>query len=433
MNILLAVSGGIDSMCMATMAPELFRESGFSVAHCNFHLRGADSDADEALVRSWCAERGIPCLVRHFDTASYAAQKGISIEMAAREQRYAWFAQLCDEEGFDAVAIAHNAEDNVETLLLHLLRGTGGRGLRGLASGGKILRPLLDMSREQIQEYARTHGVPYREDASNADTRYRRNRLRHEVLPVFRDLNPSYLQTFAREMQHFAQENDIAEDYFRSCGISAEADEIPLDKLLGLRHWRYVLFRATERCQLSGATFDALCQLLESSGTRSGKEFFSPTHRILTTQRSLLIRPLEKASAPQSVCVTDEGDYPFGDRIVRVERIGREDIGDLAVPGVLTADADALPFPFQLRSWRDGDWFQPFGMRGSKKLSDLFADLKWSRAQKEQAVIAAPCGEDSHVYALIGERMDESLRITPASPAAVRLRIASGSGPDSGR
>ena len=433
MNILLAVSGGIDSMCMATMAPELFRESGFSVAHCNFGLRGADSDADEALVRDWCAARGIRCFVQRFDTAAHAARRGISIEMAARELRYDWFAQLCDEHGFDAVAVAHNAEDNVETLLLHLLRGTGGRGLRGLRSEGRILRPLLGWSREQIREYARDHDVPYREDESNADTRIPRNRLRHEVLPVFRDLTPSYLQTFAREMQHFAQENDIAEDYFRSCGIDPEADEIPLDTLLGMRHWRYVLFRLTERCGLDGQTFDALCRLLEGSGTRSGKEFHSPTHRIVTAQHSLLILPLEAAPAPAGICVNGPGEYAFGERTVRIERLDRTPFGALDIPGVLVADAEALPFPFQLRGWREGDWMYPFGLGGRKKLSDLFADLKWSRPQKEAAVIAAPCGEDSHIYALLGVRMDEALRITDASRTAIRLRIASGNDPDSGR
>ena len=431
MKILLAVSGGIDSMCMATMAPELFRESGFSVAHCNFGLRGADSDADEALVRTWCDARGIPCFVRHFDTAGYAARRGISIEMAARELRYAWFRDLCETHGFDAVAVAHNAEDNVETLLLHLLRGTGGRGLRGLSSEGRILRPLLGWSREQIRAYAREHDVPYREDASNADTRFRRNRLRHEVLPVFRELNPSYLQTFAREMQHFAQENDIAEDYFRGCGIAPEADDIPLDTLLGLKHWRYVLFRLTERCKLDGQTFDALCRTLEGTLTRSGKEFRSPTHRIVITQHSLLILPLEEPTVPEPVCIPGPGDYAFGGRTIRIEQA--EPAGALDTPGVLVADAAALPFPFQLRSWREGDWMQPFGMQGRKKLSDLFADLKWSRPQKEAAVIAAPCGEDSHVYALLGVRMGESLRITEASRSAVRLRIASGSDPNSGR
>ncbi len=212
--LLVAVSGGIDSMCLA----EKVRLEGgpFAIAHCNFTLRGEESDADEALVRAWAARYGLPCHVRRFDTEAYARDKGISIEMAARQLRYRWFGELCLEHGYEAVAVAHNANDNAETLLLNLLRGTGLRGLLGMQARGTIpdpayaqiplLRPLLGMTREAIEAYAREHGLQWREDSSNARNSYKRNKLRNQVFPLFREINPSFIQTLNRDMERFARE-----------------------------------------------------------------------------------------------------------------------------------------------------------------------------------------------------------------------------------
>lgn len=422
MKILLAVSGGIDSMTMAHLAPGLFRESAFSVAHCNFGLRGEESDGDEAFVRDWCASRGIECLVKRFDTEGYARSKGISIEMAARELRYAWFEQLCRERGFDAVAVAHNADDNAETLLLNITRGTGGRGLRGMGSHGLVLRPLLGWTREQIQAWADANGVRYREDSTNTDTRYRRNLIRQEVIPALKRINPSCIRTMNREMRHFAQLTDIADDYFDSCGIAPDASRVPLEVLLGLRHWQYVLYRLTERCSLDADTFDALVQLVSErgKGTFSGKTFLSPTHRIVTSADSLTILPLSEAAACPPVEVRGEGLYSFGNSSLCVRAVPRSSLPSLRQPeGTLAWDADALPFPFTLRRWRDGDWFVPFGMKGRKKLSDFFNDQGWSLPMKENAVVIAADATDSHVLAVAGARMDESLRVKDSTSTVI--------------
>lgn len=212
--LLVAVSGGIDSMCLA----DKVRLGGepFAIAHCNFCLRGAESDADEALVRRWAAANGIVCHVRSFDTRSYSAQNGISIEMAARELRYKWFGSLCREYGYEAVAVAHNAQDNAETLILNLLRGTGLRGILGMKPSGFIpvaeysdiplLRPLLGMTREEIEAYAREAGVPFRDDSTNFENDYKRNKLRNLVFPVFREINPSFVRTLNRDMERFCEE-----------------------------------------------------------------------------------------------------------------------------------------------------------------------------------------------------------------------------------
>ena len=212
--LLLGVSGGIDSMCLA----EKVRLSGepFAVAHCNFGLRGEESDADEAFVRDWCAGHGIHCHVRRFATTEMAKEQGISIEMCARKVRYHWFGQLCREFGYSAVAVAHNANDNAETLLLNLLRGTGLKGITGMKAEGFIpdpafndiplLRPLLGMTRDDIIAFAGEHGISFREDSSNSLSEFKRNKIRNKVFPIFREINPRFVETLNRDMERFAEE-----------------------------------------------------------------------------------------------------------------------------------------------------------------------------------------------------------------------------------
>lgn len=425
MKTLFAVSGGIDSMCMADRF--CHAEDGDAIAHCNFHLRGEESDADSQLVERWAEVRGLRFYRADFDTESYAKQQGISIEMAARELRYAWFARLAKEEGFDAVAVAHNANDNAETLFLNLLRGTGGRGLRGMAAEGTIpgsdvvlLRPLLSTSREEIEKWCEEHSVPFREDSTNAETIYKRNKLRHKVLPVFQEINPAYLQTLAKDMEHFAQENDIANDYWEAAKEGIVVDgSIRLDALTAHKHWRYLLFRAVEGYGLNSQSADELAELIEArqtgAGTFSGKKFISQTHCLTTAAESIVISPLGEGNGRSRTLVSQEGDFPFGGRTVRVLLKDASDEPDFRRSGVLFCRADALPFPFTLRSWEDGDWMRPFGMKGRKKLSDLFTDLKMSLPQKEEAIIIhsekIDANVDGHVAGVAGLRMDEALRI----------------------
>lgn len=301
MRILLAVSGGVDSIYLACKAGELFPGAGFGIAHCNFGLRGSESDGDEEFVRAFAAQRGIPFFCRRFDTSAYARENGISIEMAARDLRYAWFAQLCSHEGFDAVAVAHNANDNAETLLLNMLRGTGSRGLRGMAAesdvdcGGcrlKVLRPLLELSRAEIEAGLKALGQDWREDSTNAQNDVKRNKLRNLVFPVFSEINPSFVRTLGRDMAHFRQADDIAEDYFRNSGLELESG-VDIRRLLSLRHWKYVLYRLLEPCNLSEETFCKLVELLESGRTVSGKVFQSPTHIVSIKLKTLSAKPRE--------------------------------------------------------------------------------------------------------------------------------------------
>ena len=240
--LLLAVSGGIDSMCLCE---KVRRQGGpFAIAHCNFLLRGEESDGDEAFVRAWAQRYGIRCHVRRFETAAYAAAEGISIEMAARTLRYRWFGQLCREEGYEAVAVAHNANDNAETLLLNLLRGTGLKGILGMQERGflpvkeygdiPLLRPLLGTSREEITAFMKGEGLSWREDSTNGECQFKRNKLRNQVFPLLAEINPSFIRTLNRDMERFAEELSPSEAKAavdRSRGISGrwQLDELEWD------------------------------------------------------------------------------------------------------------------------------------------------------------------------------------------------------------
>ena len=440
MKVLLAVSGGIDSMCMA----DIHRRAGgeYAVAHCNFHLRGTDSDADAEFVEEWARGHGMPFFRADFDTTAYASEHGISIEMAARELRYGWFERIASENGFDAVAVAHNANDNAETLILNLLRGTGLRGITGMSSesllpGGKIrlLRPLLSMTRAEIEAYAEANGVKYREDRTNAENDAHRNRIRNEVFPEFAKINPSFVRTLNADMRHFAQADAIVEDYFREAmaDILSEDGTIDVDKLLALKHWEYVFFRITEPCGFSAGTLDAALALLaERSGGRgtfAGKRFFSPTHVLETSAKGITIRERGCNTPEGNLTVDGPGIYSFRGRTISVELLDCPPGAALKQPaGTLICDAAALPFPFQLRGWKAGDWMQPFGMNGkAKKISDLFTDNTLSLSDKESSVIvyspAIDRNADGHVAAVAGLRMDEALRVAKGSVRIVRITV----------
>lgn len=328
---LLAVSGGIDSICLASLFLNSSSGRRFAVAHCNFHLRGEDSDSDEALVAAWCGRNGVRYHKADFDTEQYASSHSVSIEMAARELRYDWFASLCRENGYYGVAVAHNANDNAETLILNLLRGTGLRGITGMQvetvvpvtrdelSGVRLLRPMLSFSREQIEEYVAANSLEYHDDRTNAETVYKRNRIRHLVFPVFESLNPSFLTTFAREMNAFSKVQEIADDYFISVRESvcepAGKDEllrVNAVRLCHLKHYKYVLYRLLEAYGFRDRLLEPVVRLLESGKTFSGKVFEAPGYELITAGECLIVRKAARV-LPDSTVVSERADV-HGDR-----------------------------------------------------------------------------------------------------------------------
>ncbi len=449
--LLLAVSGGVDSMCMADLFQSLEDRVPFAVAHCNFCLRGEESDGDEALVADWAREHSVPLHITSFDTEKYASDNGISIEMAARELRYGWFAQLCSQHGYKAVAVAHNANDNAETLLLNLLRGSGLKGVTGMSltsplpcapgSDALLLRPLLKCTRKQIEGYAFAHKVRYREDRTNAMSEYKRNRLRNDVFPIFESINPSFIRTLNREASYFEDASGIVEDYCRAASekiVSRSGDRltVSLPALLAAPRWRYILYYILEPFGFNSAVLASLENLLLSERTVSGKRFESPTHILFTEREHLRVEPSESpasvvpcAQLEDVLPVRCAGTYHFNGAAVTVEEVDWTLDMPLKQPeGTLLFDAQKLRFPLVLRRWRDGDWLVPFGMRGKKKVSDLFADLKYDSLNKSSAVVLVDTVSDSmaqegHIAAVLGVRSDDRYKVVSTTVRAIRISV----------
>ena len=503
-HYLLAVSGGMDSMCMADLFLQTLGADSFAIAHCNFSLRGEESDGDETLVREWAERNGVRLFVKRFDTVSYAQERGVSIEMAARELRYDWFGQLCREYGFDVLAVAHNANDNAETLLLNLLRGTGLTGLHGMAeispcspdpslchpdpshchpepslchperSEGSVLlfRPLLAFTRKQIEGYVLAHRVPYRHDSSNFTSDYKRNRIRNEVFPVFEKINPSFIRTLNREIGYFTEAGSIVEDWCRSqlpnvllnhpepslchpepslchpepslCHPERSEGSVTISTaaLLATPHWRYLLYYILSPYGFNAQTLASIESLLTSERTVPGKRFDSPTHTLLTgrgvltlvPQNAITSDPINEArrtltQSDDMIVVRGEGTYNFNGVRFSVETLEYTSQMPLKQPaGTLIFDAAALRFPFVARRWRQGDWLIPFGMRGRKKVSDLFADLKYDTLAKESAIILVDTqtpdlAEQEHIAALLGARIDDRYKATSSTARLLRITI----------
>ena len=440
-DVLLAVSGGIDSMCMADLFASCSEGLTFAIAHCNFHLRGEESDGDESMVRGWAREHGIDIHVRDFDTESYARENNVSIEMAARELRYSWFAGLCRQYGYKAVCVAHNANDNAETLMLNLLRGAGISGLSGMSlissvpcpgtEDIRLVRPLLGYTRSQIEGYVFYHKVPYREDSTNAMSDYKRNRIRNEVFPVFEAMNPSFVRTLNREMGYFSEAGDIVEDWCRTLLPSVvthtpSAVRISLPALLNERHWRYLLYYILEPYGFNASILASVEDLLTSSRTVSGKRFEAAAYTLLTGRNELIVTSSDCLGPDDAdvVEVTSDGVYTFNGQTVEVKTIQwSSDMPLKQKDGVLIMDASRFRFPFVLRRWQAGDWLVPLGMRGKKKVSDLFTDLKYDALRKEAAIMVAVPAEEQRVAAVAGVRIDERYRVTPSSASVVSVSL----------
>ena len=417
-RVLLAVSGGVDSMTMADLFQNSALRLPMAVAHFNFHLRGDDSDGDAAFVAAWCRTHGVPFFRNDADTDAVAADKGISVEMAARELRYGWFAQLCWEQGFTHLAVAHNLDDSVETLLLHLLRGTGIRGMSGIredvplpgADGVRLIRPMLDFTRQEIEAYAVRAGVEFRVDATNADVSIPRNRIRHEVFPELARINPSFLRTLQTEMRRFGEMGQLLDAVFEAgrAEVAQERDGVLLISIPALRRKGQVawwLFRL-----LDGFGFNAgqLAQIECSLDALSGKTFLSPMHRLVKDRRELRVYPL---SGLEDADWTDRLDVRTF--VVTPGFDPRQKPED-----VLFVDADKVRLPLSARPPREGDRFRPFGMRsGSKLLSDFFTDLKLDVEQKRREVVVTMQKEngDEVIVAILGRRIDDRFKITSAT------------------
>lgn len=436
---LLAVSGGMDSMCMADLFVRTCGLSDIAIAHCNFNLRNDESDGDESLVREWAAQWNLKVHVISFDTVSYAKAHDMSIEMAARELRYAWFARLCLQHGYSYVAVAHHADDNAETMLLNMTRGTGIKGMTGMKNvselpcpevsvSARLARPMLGFTRKQIEGYVLKHKVPFRNDSSNFSVDYRRNRIRHEIFPVMKKLNPSFVSTLNREMAYLEDASGIVDEWCRTVekDIVTQADEnirISIEKLLSHKQWRYLLYHILEPYGFNSATLASIENLLLSDRTVSGKRFLSETHELITERKELVVSELHDDDSDEGQLVINEaGLYRFNDVNIVVEICPwTKDLPLKQPEGVQIFDASKLEFPIVFRRWSIGDWLIPLGMRGKRKVSDIFSDMKYDSAAKNNAIVMTDGTGCQRVAALLWVRMDSRYKVDAQTDTIIRI------------
>lgn len=418
-SLLIALSGGADSMALLHLLHQL--DWKVEAAHCNFKLRGEESDGDEKLVENYCAKLNIKLHTKSFSTEKYAAEKKISIEMAARELRYKWFYELLKEHNLDFVLSGHHGNDNIETFFLNLIRGSGVKGLTGMSHcNEKVLRPLLSYPQRSILTYCEEHQIPYRNDSSNSDTKYLRNKIRHELIPIIESINPSFFNTMQNNMLHLQEAELLLEQVISEFKENVLVDEhghliIPISKLQLYAEKRTILFEVLRPYGFNTTVVDeVICQL----DGLSGKQFFSETHRLIKDRHNLLV--LEKKDIGVDHFWLEEGKILDPVNITVRIYDKPKPFSFSKSNKVIHLDADALELPLLVRRWQYGDEFMPLGMNGFKKLSDFFIDNKFSLADKESTWIMVS-GED--IVWVMGHRIDDRFKTTTRTQRILEVRL----------
>ncbi len=422
-RILLAVSGGIDSMVMAHLFIRAGIESG--IAHCNFSLRGTESDLDEDFVREFSLMNRIPFHTTRFSTRDFAAQKGISVQMAARELRYEWFEKVRKENRYNFIAVAHNLNDNIETLLINLSRGTGLMGLTGMKPlNNTIIRPLLFATRDRIAAYSAENGVGFREDRSNAETKYTRNKIRHLVIPVLKEINPSIEDTLTETARRLSEIQEIIAEYSENTrkqvsSVRGRQIIFNIHSIHALKVSHAIIFELFRPYGITGTLLPDLVRLFTG---RSGRQLFTRTHRIIRDRNDLIVSPLKLPEKRRFEIsrMEDLQDVPyFLTAAIIPDRAGFKIPADSSIACL---DYDTIRFPVIVRSWEKGDYFYPLGMNQKKKLSDYFIDRKFSLLKKEQASVLE---SDNRIAWIIGERIDDRFKVTPSTTRILMIRSTS--------
>ncbi len=420
-KVILALSGGIDSMVLADLL--LKAKVEFVAAHCNFHLRGEESDGDEKFVRDYAERNGIQCFVKHFETEKYAAEQSISIEMAARDLRYAWFEELRQQLGYDKIAVAHHADDQAETFFINLLRGAGLNGLKGMKpQNGVIIRPLLWASREQIRKYAVENQILWREDHTNAESVYLRNKIRNQLLPAFDELHAEARQGLYKSLEHLAAENELYRELLQEklgqiIEYNGDIQRIPYSAFL-IQHSSFQLL--FEWLRQYGFNTDQCHFIHEAVGTGIGNQYFSPTHCVVIGRDDLQLSEInEKTDVEIQIQIGEEEILsPIHLRFSKMEKTADFIINKSS--DVAQLDFDKLRFPLTLRHWRHGDRFCPLGMKGSKLLSDFFVDQKFTEYQKQNVWLLVSAEGD--IFWVVGYRIDDRFKIVNDTKTVFQCR-----------
>lgn len=414
-KLLLAVSGGLDSMVLVHLFQQLNYE--IVVLHCNFQLRGLESFEDQQFIQEYSNTNAIPFVFTQFDTEAFAADFKVSIQVAARELRYSWFyEQLAIQKG-DFILTAHHADDNLETFLINLSRGTGLEGLTGIpAQNEKVIRPLLSFSRQQIEVYASVNKLKWREDSSNASDKYLRNKIRHHLVPLLKELNPNFISSFEKTQSFLSEAQELVDDaaimvYQQVAREEGEDIYFDLVRLLQLPNYSSYLYQ-----WLKEFGFTAWDDIYELVTSQSGKQVLAPYFRLIKDRDCLILSPLPSQENQQEFeieSLESKVKFPLNLDFSTVSKIG------VASNSTIFVDQDKLVFPLTLRHWNEGDVFQPFGMEGkSKKVSKLFKDEKLSLIDKEKVWLL--CSNNQVVW-VVGIRQDERFKIDPNSKNLLKI------------
>jgi tRNA(Ile)-lysidine synthase len=427
-KLLLAVSGGVDSMVLLDLFYYLQGQLSLQlhVAHFNYQLRAVDSDEDEKMVALVCEKKKIPFHVAREDTKTYAAKNKLGIQEAARHLRYNWFAEIKSKHQLDHIVTAHHADDNLETVIYHLAKGTGIAGMRGMRpiNAQQVVRPMLGCSKAQILDYASEHKVNWREDSSNSISTYDRNLIRHEILPVMAQINPSVIENFHRTHDRMLGMELMLEQQIKM--ISQRYMEQKGDAITWQTSWmndrvydQLVLFEILKPYGFNYLIVDQVWGAL----TRSmGQRFRSSSYQVNIDRGSLIITPLVEQELVTDLIIDRINEhYQNGNLTLKLKKVAHQNYSGLSSDQVML-DLDTLSFPLIWRSWQQGDTIQPLGMKGRKKISDILIDEKVPIVQKDKVSVLVSRGE---IVWLCGFRLNHRFRITPDTKNVLQLKIIS--------
>ncbi len=418
-EILLAVSGGVDSVAMV----HLFHEAKFefTIAHCNFQLRGKESDGDEIFVRELARELKTRIFIKSLETGDYSKEHGISIQMAARDLRRSWFDELIQQEGFDMIATAHHLNDSIETVLFNLTKGTGISGLKGiLPKSGNYIRPLMFASRQMILDYALKHHLQWREDKTNSSIKYHRNLIRHKVIPELKKINPNLENTFSQSIERIAAAERLYKksiDKVKSELLEKDGEGfyINKEKLRAISEPKLVLF---ELLEAFGFNYQNVKDILSSLDGQPGKSFYAHSYQIVLDREFLFIEKINDAVFQQIIINEDINSINLPKAQLTFEKTDSKIIKFEGDKNTAFLDFERLQYPLTIRKWVEGDWFLPLGMKHKKKLSDFMIDEKIPLNLKKQVLVLV--SGDKLVW-VIGHRIDDRFKITPETRIAIRV------------
>ena len=423
-KLLIAISGGIDSVVLTHLLHQ--SKDNISLAHCNFKLRDKESDLDEVFVNDLGKKLNLKSHTTSFNTDDYANNNKLSIQMAARELRYNWFAELLEENNLDYVLTAHQKEDVLETFLINFTRGTGLEGLTGIpAINGQIVRPLLNFTRDEIHAFATKNNIEWREDKSNASTKYFRNKIRHQVIPVLKELNPSLMQSFDKTLENLKGSQQIIHDKIANLkknvtDLKSEPQQFSIDEIKKTSNPKAYLFELLKEYNFT--EWNDVVDLLDA---QSGKQILSKTHRLIKDRTHLLLSKKSdiNTEVQHAKFEISENDIEFhnGSISLKIENKKLNSEATNLKYDTVQIDNNLLNFPLIVRKWQKGDYFYPIGMQGRKKLSKFFKDEKFSLLEKEKTWLL--CTSLNEIVWIIGKRPDNRFKITKDTTKTLKITI----------